>query len=538
MDEKLSKRVARRNLLKGAAVSAAGAAAAAIGGSAMAEDAPEWDCDILVVGAGSAGTEAATRASELGVKVILIEKMEHGWWAPGGSLVISGQMYHIAMLPIGFPEEQLMAACKAVTLGRTPQPVLDALVGNAHRAVEWMKSNGVEFEGEPGKEMILKPGKTRDVVYGSGTMWAFVKPGGPDDAANLGGKINMERLYAKFEENGGTGLFETKAVSLLQNDKGEVVGVRAQHKDGLFDIRAKSVIITTGGFTFNKEMMEQFYGPQGSEIIGYCSPGATGDGHLMAMAVGAQRQAQSLTNGCRPVPEKTVWNPDPRYLNLGPLGQRGIVLDEYGDRIWDESLTPEATVWQTMAIKHRQSLTGMMVFDQALYDSDDKVKMITDMVEEYGGTVYKADTIEELVTVAQEDGELGLRIGRQQSLMATVAEFNAAIEDGTNLTKLRPPRKDFLSPITTPPFYGVPFTTMNIACFGGLMTNEKAQVLDRDGKVIPGLYAAGEASSVSGGVGPINTHFHGGNYTGLLSGGLVFGMLAAEDAAARAETIE
>jgi len=252
-----NKGLRRRELLKGAAVSAAGLAAAGTMGSAVAAEETEqsWDCDVLVVGAGSAGTEAATRASELGVKVMLIEKLPHGWWAPGGSLIISGQMYHVAMRPIGFPEDELMAACQAVTLGRTPQATLDALVYNAHRALEWMKANGVEFEEEPGKEMVLKPRKSRDVVYSSGTMWGFVKPGGPDDAEKLGGKIAMEKLYSVFEANGGVGLFETKAVKLLTNDKGEVVGVRAKNKDGLFDIRAKSVILATGGFTRNKEMM-------------------------------------------------------------------------------------------------------------------------------------------------------------------------------------------------------------------------------------------------------------------------------------------
>ena len=560
-NRKESGEISRRDLVKGAAVAAAaivgvGALASCTGpegavgstgpagptgpaGAAGAAGAPaipvvagkELTCDVLVVGAGSAGMEAACRASQLGVDVTLIEKLPHGWWAPGGSMILSGQSYHIGSISPMSSEEELMKRVTAVTLGRSPQAILEALVKNAHRAIGWMKSLGVEFTEPEGNETSLSPKKHNPT---NGTMWAYIKPGGPDDAANLGGKKTVELLLSHFEKNGGKAIFETKATKLLTNEKGEVVGVLAKDKDGFFKIRAKSTILATGGYACNKELCELFIGPGGGEIIPYCTPGATGDGLLMAMEIGAARQAQSVANGNRPVPEKAVWNYDLCYLNLAPLGQKGIVADEFGERIWDESLTVEPTVWQAIQLRYRLGVTGMVVCDQALYNTDSKAKAIIDQVFEFKGTVYKEDTIEKVVKSAQEDVELGIRIGRQHRLVGTVNEFNKAIEEGTTLLTLRPPRKDYLNKISTPPFYAIPFTAMNIATFGGLQSNEQAQVLNRDGEVIPGLYAAGEVSAASGGIGPINTVYHGGCYTGMLSGGLIFGLIAAEEAAARA----
>ncbi|MFC1917573.1 FAD-binding protein [Chloroflexota bacterium] len=486
----------------------------------------KYETDVLVVGMGFAGLCAANRAAELGVKVILIEKLSKGYWIPGGALVTSGQGIHIGGLSLMEPEATLITAIEQATSKRASPLMVNTYVGNAHRAIEWLKSCGVEFEEETEEEKTLKP-KKEDIV--NKDQWGLIKPGGKYDATNYGGKVASEIMLSRLNTLGAKILMETSARKLLTGAKGEVVGIVAKDKDGLFGINAKSVILCTGGMYQNQEMMVRYCGPQVSQVLPYGPPGATGDGHEMAREIGAAFRHPGIVGGVRACPEDAVWNDDHYYNDLQAVAYQGVLLDEYGDRIFDESTFVEQKMAFQYLMKHTESVTGMIVIDRTIYEQSDIIRTIISRILEFKGTVYKANTLEEIGEQASSDEKLGLRLGRQQNLVNTIKRYNKAIEDGNNMD-MRPSRKTNLNKIETPPIYAIPYTLVSILSLGGLVVNEKAEVIDKSGYVIPGLYTAGELMHNSIGGGPTNTLGHETSYVGCLGLCLVFGILSAENA--------
>lgn len=521
----------RRGLLRGAALAGAGALAAT-GGSALAQESKEemafdHETDVLVVGMGLAGLCTANRALDLGVNVTFIEKLPRGYWVPGGSMIVAGQSVHIGSQSPMLPEEELRALVVKNTSKRAPTPMIDAFVGNAHRAMEWLIEAGAKFEEEAGAEKTLAPKK--EAVVNS-TQWGLVKPGAVYDATNYGGKVNAEVLLARFEDMGGTTMFETAATKLITDSKGVVIGAEVKAADGTRStIGAKAVVLCTGGMHYNQEMMTRYCGPHASEILPYGSPGATGDGQEMARAIGAGFRHPGVVGGLRACPEDAVWNMDHYYNNLQAVAYQGILVDEYGNRVFDESVFSEQKMALQTMMKHTESVTGMILVDSAIVEGNEAVFQIIERVKEFDGTVYEADTIEEIQEMALNDENLGLRLGRQMNLASTVKAYNKAIDDGTNM-ELRPSRGGNLNKIEAAPIYAIPFTPMTILSFGGLLTNEKGEVIDKDGGVIAGLYAVGEVMHNSIGGGPNNTFGHETAYVGNLALCLIFGVIAAESA--------
>ncbi|MGI6208917.1 MAG: FAD-dependent oxidoreductase [Anaerolineae bacterium] len=513
------KRTTRRGLLKGAAVTAGAAAAASLPVGAAAQDEKAGrmeEADVLVVGMGFAGLVAGIRAAQLGADVVIIDKMPQGDWI-GGSMMLSGQSIHVAGSSPMLPDEELREIITTRTAGRPQQPyaeLIDAYLGNVKRGMQWLMDLGVEFEEEPGQERRLKPAKVGSFAWGN------LKPGAPGDYRQFGGYLTARLLENTLADLGARMLYETKAQRLLTDETGAIAGVFATDPDGALEIRAKATILATGGFARNREMSAKYMGPHGEEIPVQACPGATGDGHRMALEVGAAMKNMSYSYWwpCPAAAEEDPWHDTLGFTSIDVPGTQGIIVTVKGERYCDESLgrfTYGAELFRQGYVK------GLMVFDDAIAQMDSVAPVLEELVG-YGGTLYQADTIEDLAAQA----------GVSPYLATTVAEFNAAVDDGT-ITTARVPKTDKINKIETPPFYGIPFIMGTLFHYGGLMVNTQAQVLDNDSEPIPGLYAIGEliVGALSGG-----SDNQWGSYTGILAGGcLTYGLLAAE---AAVETIK
>ncbi|NPV09167.1 MAG: FAD-dependent oxidoreductase [Anaerolineae bacterium] len=514
------KRTTRRGLLKSAAVTAGAAAAASLPlGAAAQEEGRSEEADIVVVGMGFAGMVAGLKAAQLGADVVIMDKMPAGDWI-GGSMMLSGQSIHVAGSSPMLPEEELREIIATRTAGRPQQPyaeLIDAYLGNVKRGMAWLMELGVEFEEEPGQERRIKPAKVGSFAWGN------LKPGAPGDYRQFGGYKTARLLESALKDAGARIMYETKAHKLLTDETGAVAGVLATDPDGAIEIRAKATILATGGFARNREMSAKYMGPHGEEIPVQACPGATGDGHRMALEVGAAMKNMSYSYWwpCPAVVEEDEWHDALGFYNIDIAGTQGIMVIETGERYCDESLgrfTYGAELFRTGRVK------GLMVIDDTIAKMDVVAPVLEELVS-YGGTLYKADTIEDLAAQA----------GVAPYLATTVAEFNQAVDDGSIATA-RIPKTSKINKIETPPFYGIPYIMGTLFHYGGLQVNTKAEVLDNDKNPIPGLYAIGEliVGALSGGAD--NPY---GAYTGILAGGcLTFGILAAEAAAERAGVTE
>ncbi|MDO8568385.1 MAG: FAD-dependent oxidoreductase, partial [Dehalococcoidales bacterium] len=337
----------------------------------------ELSCDVLVVGTGLAGLTATLRALERKANVLTIEKLPRGWWTPGGNMIISGGQVHLAMISMNTPEPQLRQALLDVTGNMIPRNLLDVTVKNSARALKWAMNNGVEFMETPGKEKKMKPAIPPPI-------WGRVKPGGVQDAAKYGNKKAANELEDRIYKKGGKILFETKALKLLTNVKSEVTGVMAQDKDGRFNIKAKSVILCTGGYERNAEMLVKYVGPHADEIIIYCGPGCTGDGFKMGEDLDVALRSMSYLAFSHYYSSDCYWKEDLQGIWLEDVGYQGILVNVDGNRFVDEALG-ERMIGSIMT-KSSIYIKGWMVIDSAIYGQKEIEEKIAPL-KEFGGTI-------------------------------------------------------------------------------------------------------------------------------------------------------
>lgn len=411
---------------------------------------------------------------------------------------------HLAFRNLAAPEAELIKGLNDATDRMIPPDLLDVTVRNAGRSLKWLTDRGAEFT-----ELRFKP-QPPDRV------WGRIKPGGIHDLSNSGVKRLALNLESRIKEKGATILYETKAIKLLTNVKGEVIGLRAHDKDGRFNIRAKAVILCTGGYEQNTEMLVKYIGPRGDEIIRYVGPWGTGDGFKMCEEVGAAMRSMNHAAFSHYYSADAYWKEDLLGAYLDAVANQGTIVNRDGNRFVDESLGPR--IVGPLMTKTSIYKTGWIIIDNAIYSMPD-VKAKVDDVREFGGTVHTADTIEE---VAKRAG-----IGPRLSL--TISEFNKAATEGKT-AELEVPRAKTVNKISTGPFYAIPFVPGIVATYGGVLVNRNAQVLDWDKKPIPGLYAAGLSmvGSLCGG-----TENSAGAYVGFQAVCLIFGLLAAESVVKR-----
>jgi fumarate reductase flavoprotein subunit len=281
--------------------------------------------------------------------------------------------------------------------------------------------------------------------------------------------------------------YQTPAVQLIRQQNGRVTGVIARDKAGnyvQFNAR-KAVILSTGDYGNNPWMMEEYcsfaaevardhniYMTRNQDLLDAPEPINVGDGHQMAMLVGAVME---------PAPHAPM-----SHATVGPSGANAFLrVNIDGERYENEDVPaqssanslvrqPEKRVWQVFDSKWETELSKMGVGLGTFYEAND---MIRAQVEEM---TVKADTIEKLARKMEVP---------VATFKATVDRYNELARLGRDLDYGK--RPDRLTTIDKPPFYAGIIEQHILVVLGGLMTNTSFQPLDKNRKVIPGLYLTG-----------------------------------------------
>jgi tricarballylate dehydrogenase len=337
-----------------------------------------------------------------------------------------------------------------------------------------------------------------------------------------GGKELVKALHARAARDGIGVLYETPAVALLTGDSG-VEGVRVRHRGRLRDLRAKAVVLASGGFEANAEMRARYLGPNWDLAKVRGSRFNTGQGLKMALDLGAA--VHGHWSGAHAV----AWDlnaPPFGDLDVGDRFQKhnypfGIVVNAKGERFLDEGLDFHSYTYAKYGgeLLNQPGMFAWQIFDQ---------KVVHLLREEYRIpriTKEKAESFEALAPRLE-----GVDPAR---FLATVRAFNAAprpempfnpnIRDGLSTTGLAIDKTNWAQRLDAPPYEAYAVTTGITFTFGGLKISNDAQVEDTTGHPIPGLFAAGEM------VGGLFYHNYASG-TGLMSG-LVFGRRAGKSAA-------
>ena len=458
---------------------------------AVAEKAAETlDCDVVIVGAGGAGLTAAVRAQQEGAKVLVLEKMP---FVGGNSLKASGGMNAAgtkfqAALDITdsgvreFVEDTMNGGHMLNDLS-----LVVTMSENSSDAVDWLESIGAPLP---------------KVAATGGTVHKYLHS--PDDGSPVGAYL-VAKLNEVVEKQGIEVMLNTKATEILM-DGGCAVGVKAEDAAHVYTINAGAVILATGGFGSNFELMTSF-NPSLANAVTTNHPGATGDGILMAEAVGAATVDMEQIQLHPTVYQETSTLVSEKMRSLG-----SILVNQEGKRFCNDLSTRDAV---SAAELEQTGGYAFIVFDQNLVDQNKSAKEYISK-----GMTFTGETYEELAK------EMGLEGDAIAAFEQTMATWNEAVAKGEDTEFGRNNGMD--ADLSTSPFYAIKIAPGIHHTMGGIKINSDTQVIDTAGNVIPGLFAAGETT---GGV-------HGGNRIGgnAVCDFVVFGRIAGANAAAYVAT--
>ncbi|HZU06773.1 MAG TPA: FAD-dependent oxidoreductase [Chloroflexota bacterium] len=408
----------------------------------------ELQADVVVVGAGMAGLAAALTAQDAGARVILLEAGD----APGGSAALSagnlatfGSYDELRQtIPLGEPEQ-----------GRLLVETYDA-------AVRWLAALGVATPPSISHE------------------FGFARCVRIDPPAAL------RHLADTFQARGGTLLTRTRATRLRVEAPHRVAGVVAIGAAGPQEIRARSVVLATGGFQGNPELTTRYIGRWADRMPVRSNPWSVGDGLLMGLEVGAgtSRGLHAFYGHLLPAPPATLTPAD--FLPTTAYYSRYCVLvNRRGERFTDESLGDEMNA-QAAARQEAAAVFAILdaeIYEQRILAHPSGIDRIA-AARAVGGRVAVASTLEGLVA------QLGAWGIHQHTLLQTLRDYNQAMESGSD-ERLPVPRTHHRAPLHRPDFIAVALVPAITFTHGGLRIDGRCRVLDRHGVPIAGLYAAG-----------------------------------------------
>ena len=460
--------------------------------------------DVVVAGAGIAGLSAAVEAAELGGRVLLLEK------APiegrGGNTRFSDAQIRApheadAYSPLTTSRAAFVDDFMRVTRGRANRELVEILADRAAETLEWLTERGISWE----------PGFPHTATYRR-------KPVG-------GGLAVVDALFLRAERFGVEIRYQTAARSLLQDDAGQVVGVRALGPDGFRTCVARAgVVMATGSYAANPEMRTRYLGPWAESLIVRGTRYNTGEGLQMMLDAGAQAVGQWGDY------HSAVLDANSPRVEGGKTAiyiyQLGVIVNQEGRRFLDEGIDFRDNTYVIFSKAMVQQPGGVCycILDQ---------QARRDPAWDRG--VFTITPPKEAETLAQLAEAIGAPAA---AFVDQIAAYNAAVDAATPFDPDRkdgraargidgqPDKSNWALRIEEPPYMAFAVTGGITFAFGGVKTDAAARVIDTRGKVIQGLYAAGEPQG----------EFYFYNYpgaTGVLRG-CVFGRIAARDAMVRA----
>ena len=492
------------------------------------------EADIVIIGAGGAGMTAAIVAADAGMNVIVLESQP----AVGGNSVkstggmnaaktadqdenefgeeagvektlkaaadnyadnetitalaaeVQAQWEAWQAAPEGYFDSTELFALDTMIGGKGLNDIdlVNTLVNNSADAIEWLRTQDIDL--------------TDVASFGGASVKRIHRP------LNAEGKVVSVGAYtvplleeACSKRDNLTLMTDTTATEILVDEDGAVCGVAATGKTGnAVTVTAGAVVLTTGGFGANLDMVVQ-YKPELEGFMTTNAAGIQGQGIAMAQALGADTVDMEQIQI-----HPTVQADTASLITEGLRGDGAILVNANGERFIDEVGTRDVVSASEIA---QPGSFSWLIVDQKMVDASSVIQGYISR-----GLMFSGDTYEALAAELEIPAE---------AFAATMATWNGYVADKNDPDFNR---TSFANPLDTAPFYAVKVTAGIHHTMGGLKIDPETHVINTDGEIIPGLFAAGE---VTGGV-------HGANRLGgnAVADFVVFGRIAGEQAAAYA----
>lgn len=447
------------------ASSTLGAAALAMGNLASAAFADTESYDVIVLGGGGAGLAAAVEAADGGATVLVLEKNT----VTGGTTSVSqgligGFGTHIQKAQgIELTYEQMYDNLNYNASYRLDPELMSITVAKSGESIDWLADRcAVPFQSEA------------VVGYGPLTMMHIVEGAG---------MTLTDSLAATAEESGATIKVDTRATGILTDADGAVCAVQAvdtaSGEEAVYG--CKAIVVATGGYSCNPELAARFT-PEVAGTMGIGHPMATGDGIVMASAVGAcTSHTDSMMCVLKDYEIMTEHTPTSAAAGVNGFTKlvNTIMVGTEGKRFCNEA-----------ADGYMSQDLNRPVFEQMHKDAKGYVWMISDQatVDATEGRTHRGEDLSYVTgeTVAELAGLLGVD---PEGLAATIEAYNNAVDTGFDPDFGRQPTVKLEAP-----FVALPVTPCSIITYGGIARNANGEVIRADGTSIPGMFCAGETS--------------------------------------------
>jgi len=483
--------------------------------------------DVVVVGAGNAALCAALAAKDAGADPIVLEtapESERGgntFFVAGSSRWVFNNIDEIQEV-LDLSEEELKTVdfgtytredyledMGRLTQYRCDPDLTEILVDRSRSTLVWMKSKGVKFAP-------MYKGQSQKIdgcIKFFGGQVCMFWGGGPELTA---------ALFKAAAEYDIPVLYETTALA-LNSKGGRIRGVVAEQHGEEQEIRAKAIVLACGGFESNAEMRARYLGP------GYDLAKVRGTQHNNGRGIAMALDAGAMPWGNWSGAHAVGWD-----LNAPPFGDRvvgdgfqkhsyifSIMVNANGERFVDEGADFRNFTYAKYGhvVQQQPGMFAWQVFDQKVehllrdeYRIRQVTKVTADSLEDLASKLEGVDAARFLETVSEYNAAV------QQEV-----PFNPVIKDGRATKSLAVAKSNWANTIDTPPFQAYAVTCGLTFTFGGVRIGNDAGVVHRSGKMIPGLYAAGE---LVGGL----FYFNYPSGSGLVAGA-VFGRIAGASAA-------
>jgi len=446
-----------------------------------AESVKSRNYDVVVMGGGASGLAAALTAAEGGGRVALFEKRNH----MGGSSNFAEGMFAVESemqrpMYMNYSRAQAFKNVMEYNHWRANARLVRAFIDESAATISWLRSQGVEFS-----EAIT------NIPDGWRTLHCLKGPFGAM------GSPMIKTLTRRCREKGVDIRLATPVKKVL-SEGGRITGVIAGKDGKAQTIKAKVVIVASGGYANNKEWIKKYAGYDlGVNVIPIRNYDKDGDGIRIAWEVGAAEEGMGTLHFFRVGP----MGPGVRMLGhvectcLQPL----LWVNQQGERFCDESVSFNDTFGGNASARLKEG------YSYTIFDDATKEHMVEHGIERSASnknlpgtrlTNFDTDLKKALekknpdIAVADTIEELARQIKVKPSVLkATVDQYNRFCENGCDEVFAKEPK--YLWPIKKPKFYAVKGHTVFLGTLGGIKINHRMEVVDTEEKVIPGLYAVG-----------------------------------------------
>ncbi len=440
------------------------------------------DVDIVIIGGGGAGVAAAIEAADAGATTVVLEQTEE----LGGTAAISGGGCLIVGTPLqqaqGIKDTPDLAFEDWVKWGQGAADEIWAryyIEHSLHDLYYWAERNGAKWV-----DMKFQEGNR---------VFRWHRP------ANNGLGL-MTALINSMKARGKTQVLTTTTAGKLVTQDGRVCGVTASNaRKEPIEIRSKTVVVATGGFNSNLDMvLEQRPEFREFKVMEGSGFGATGTGHKMI------RELSGYFTHMDHIWFYVYATPDYR----DPSGRRGLVFrltpgyvwfNQQGKRFHNESLTGGASATPALlrqnpphawAVLDTLMTAKMEVADPYYRDGDKVLRSKVQELLDNSPYIRKAESLAELARKIEVD---------VSSFLATIERYNKAFDDGLEKEPEFGKSLKLSKKFDTPPYYAIQIFPLARKNFGGVKTDLRCRVLNKHFEPIPGLYAAGEVAGMAGG---------------------------------------